>query len=260
MLICINDVRRHRAGTPISSDVYRASGVTFNNARLELASLACADNEFFSFAGWLRGTFSSYPGVPWTVDPNGSANYYLQGLGAGGLEWSIGDGGSSVGVDLGSPPLSDDTWIHLIATVSTNEAAGSKANVIYVNDVAPSDSATVSHFDSGSAFAIAANGKSLYVGDDSFDDFFLGEMADLSLWPGVSFLDEAGDIPEATRRLFIDANGKPVNPSTAIATLGTPAVMLTGGSAAFGSNSRGASGTLTLATGTLTDASTSPSD
>lgn len=258
MLICNNDTRRHTAGS--SQAAYRADAVTFNSARLELDSLVCTDNEFFSFAGWLRGTFSSYPGVPWIVDPNGAANYYLQGLGAGGLEWSIGGGSGSVGVDLGSPPLADDAWIHFIATVSTNEAAGAKSNVIYVNDVAPADSGTVSHFDSASAFLIAANGKSLYVGDDGFNDFYPGEMADLSLWPGVSFLDETGDIPEATRRLFIDAVGKPVDPSTAIATLGTPAVMLTGGAAAFRLNSLGASGTLTLAAGTLSDASTNPGD
>jgi hypothetical protein len=84
------------------------------------------------------------------------------------------------------------------------------------------------------------------------------DLADLRIMPGVSLLDGGGDIPEATRRMFIDADGKPVDPAVVTAALGAPCILFSGDAAAFATN-QGTGGAFTL-TGTLTDASTSPSD
>lgn len=60
------------------------------------------------------------------------------------------------------------------------------------------------------------------------------------------------------RRNFIDADGKPVAPTVAIAAYGTPTVALIGNASAFLTN-QGTGGAFTL-TGSLTNAATSPSD
>ncbi|PWJ88373.1 hypothetical protein C8D77_11195 [Mesorhizobium loti] len=80
------------------------------------------------------------------------------------------------------------------------------------------------------------------------------EFADVWIAFGTSLLDGDGNIPEATRRKFIDADGKPADPS------GFPAgsVLFTGNAAAFASN-QGSAGAFAV-TGSLTNASTSPSD
>ncbi len=82
----------------------------------------------------------------------------------------------------------------------------------------------------------------------------LGDMADVWVAPGVSLLDGAGLIPEATRRLFISATGKPVDPSGFPAS----AMLFSGNAASFGTN-QGTGGAFTT-TGTLTNSSSSPSD
>lgn len=73
------------------------------------------------------------------------------------------------------------------------------------------------------------------------------EMADFLMWTGVSLNTSVTD----NRRLFIDADGRPVNPSTAIATLGTPVYDLRGPVSNIGTNG-GSAGNLTK-TGTVTN-------
>jgi hypothetical protein len=75
---------------------------------------------------------------------------------------------------------------------------------------------------------------------------------------GASLLT-AGDIPEVSRRLFIDANGKPVDPATATSSLGAAGTILLSGGASMFATNQGSGGAFTL-TGIVTDASTSPSD
>jgi hypothetical protein len=79
------------------------------------------------------------------------------------------------------------------------------------------------------------------------------DYSDLRLWAGYIDLSV-----ESNRRLFITAGGKPVNPDLPRAILGTPLIDLRGPASAFGTNN-GSGGDFTV-TGTLTDASTSPSD
>ena len=121
--------------------------------------------------------------------------------------------------------------------------------------------------DQGPSGVTNTNGVPFYIGTDTFgqggdgSNNFVGmSMADLWIAPGVSLLDNNGYIPEATRRKFISANGKPVDlGSDCSAPTGTaPAVCFSGDATTFGTN-KGTGGTFTL-TGTLTDASTSPSN
>ena len=93
--------------------------------------------------------------------------------------------------------------------------------------------------------------------EDSFAEGLVGDVADFRIAPGQNWLT-GGDISEATRRLFIDADGKPVDPAIATAALGVPAVLFSGDASTFGAK-QGTGGAFTL-TGTLTDATTSPSD
>jgi hypothetical protein len=84
-----------------------------------------------------------------------------------------------------------------------------------------------------------------------------GEVADLMLWPGA-YLDLS---VEANRRKFIDAGGKPVDPGPygTRPGLGVPALFLRGPANSFHQHKgTGGSWGFTV-TGSLTDASTSPS-
>jgi hypothetical protein len=83
---------------------------------------------------------------------------------------------------------------------------------------------------------------------------FVGEIADLALWPGV-YMDLS---VLANRRKFISGAGKPVNlgPLGTYPGLGQPALFFQGPASTFPTN-KGAGGGMTL-TGTLAD-TTSPS-
>lgn len=83
------------------------------------------------------------------------------------------------------------------------------------------------------------------------------DAADFRFMVGTSVVVD-GDIPEVTRRLFIDADGKPVDPAVATAALGAPTILFSGDADAFATN-QGTGGTFTV-TGALTNASSSPSD
>lgn len=232
--------------------VYSISAVTFNAARLT-GTVSCTDNQYFGFAGWFKTLWETgTPGTPFTVDPE--ATYNTAHLG-GYLEFALGPGTASyMGIDLfAEPPLAENTWQHFIGAI---DISGGTVKKLYIDDVDIGGTRTgVAYF--GSGFAnIICNGKTIWVGDGD-DGKFDGSMADVSIWPGVSLLT-AGDIAEATRRLFIDANGNPVDPSVAIAALGAPAFMLSGNASSFPDNNLGTSGTLTVAAGYLSNATTHP--
>lgn len=89
-----------------------------------------------------------------------------------------------------------------------------------------------------------------FFGNATGQDF---DIADVWIAPGVSLLDDNGQIPVATRRQFISDTGQPVDPS------GFPssAILFSGDHTTFGTN-QGTGGDFTL-TGSLTDATSSPS-
>jgi hypothetical protein len=152
----------------------------------------------------------------------------------------------------GVPPAG---WFHVMATVDGNHAAEQKITALYINDVLQEPTLV---FDSDPAVIFPFSGTECGIGAlaDGGGLRLTGDLADLWVAPGVSLLSGA-TIPEATRRLFISADGKPVNPN------GFPAgaVLLSGDATDFATN-QGTGGAFALGeeSNALTNASTSPSD
>lgn len=231
---------------------YIASAVHFDgNTWLSTASLTATDNGFISYAGWFK-----YPSPGgdadqiWVVDPENTFTSNLSLHATFGFLHRISPvGGAPIMEIYTDPAPSLNAWHSAIVSIDTLNQAGK----IYVDDV------DVTVLAEGDPFSMSFNGLPFFVGSDTFgvSSSFTGDVADLRIMPGVSLLS-AGDIPEATRRLFIDVAGKPVDPATATAALGAPCVLFSGDATAFETN-QGTGGAFML-TGALTDASTSPSD
>lgn len=221
---------------------------------LFLSSIASTNNNFLSFAGWFQTAWTGSFPTAFIFDPNNQYSPYFQKE-SSQVVFNVSNDGSGgwknfgIGIDYSSPPVSA-SWQQIMGTIRSN---GTNFAQWFFGDI---DSGSAGAGDSGT-FNISTNGLELWIGDDSFSDYYTGDMADFSIWPGISFL--TGDsILTATRRLFIDAFGRPVDPAIAIAALGTPAIMLSGDSTTFSSNSLGSAGSLTVNAGSLTNASTIP--
>jgi len=163
---------------------------------------------------------------------------------------TVANSSSTLGV-LSSVIVPNTTWTCVICAFETDFAAGLKLAKMYFGDTDVTGLIT----DVSASFNIKTNGLQFAVGSISLGSTMA--LADFRFMPGVNLLT-AGDIALGTRRLFIDGNGKPVDPATATASLGTPAVLLSGDVSGFVTN-QGNGGAFTLS-GTLTNASTSPSD
>jgi hypothetical protein len=249
--ITASNSARHSSG----GGGYQASAVTFGGGTtLVNSSLSSTDNNFVSFAGWFKPTTSDFAGVgtvPFVVDPSGR---YLTFLEWGGVHAQITytPSGASASAQFvydstNNPLLVAGAWCHIVG--SFDGTGGSPhACKMDVNNA----TSTLTPNDNNVTISPLANGLPFWVGGDGQGDAYFGSMADFSFWPGVSFLS-GGAIPLATRRLFIDATGAPVNPATAIATLGRPSVMLSGNASVFRLNILGGSGAFTLTTGSLTN-------
>jgi hypothetical protein len=237
----------------------RFIGWTGSNGQcaIKLNGLSCTNNGFLSWAAWFKNpdwvpaTTAQQSLKPWLFqcDSGGSSvptfRRNTQSSSPFGPlnEWAAEYGNNSSfnnNAVTSSSHLTNNAWIHVMATADVNHASGSKIFKNYVGDVDRTDSLSS---DPQVAWTFTMNGKDFWLGSDSNGDSVFCDIADFSFWPGKSFLT-AGDISLTTRRLFIDASGLPVNPSTAIAALGTPAIMCEGGVSGFLSNSRGNSGAL----------------
>lgn len=235
---------------------YTASAVHFDShAWLINSGLSTTDNGLFSMTGW----FKMPPGASQTddtfgvVDPadsyqsslnwHNSLQLYLYG--------PLGD------VFQGAPssPTDPDVWHSVVAAANTNFASGAKKLKMYIDDV--DVSLTVG--DTSAAFQALFNGLPYWFGNDASTNGTTMDCADVRIMPGVSLLEGSYDIPMATRRLFVDASNKPVDPATATAALGFPGAILFSGDATGFVTNQGTGGAFTM-TGTLTNTSSSPSD
>ncbi len=232
---------------------YVAKAVHFDGATsLTVNSFNAANSPYLSWSVWFKilAAQDGSAGVLFVTDPDGgytSTGNLAQTLSLGYVFSAMGNSAGSqyyvtcspVGVSL------DDAWHS--ALFSGNCQAGESR--LYIDDV------DVGHVTESNTFAtMVYNGLKFIIGDDGFGTSLIGDFCDLWIAPGVSLLDGGGDIPEATRRLFIDASGKPVNPSGFPAS----AILFSGDDTTFADN-QGTGGTYIL-TGTLTNATTSPSD
>ncbi len=240
---------------------YVAPAVHFDGStHLANAGLACTDNTFFSSSYWIKVpiTAAATFGYIWTVDPENTFTSTDSILSSDdfahyGMDTQLWTAASTFDVahDINDTSIGFDAaaWYHVLISVNVTTGDGK----MYINDV---DLGGKSNF-GPQPFTPLFSGLPFWVGDDASGNGLIADIADMWLAPGVSLLS-GGDIPVSTRRAFISATGKPVDPVFALAKLGEPAVRFSGDASTFATN-LGTGGTFTT-TGALTDASTSPSD
>lgn len=234
---------------------YHASAVHFDGSTsIGTASLTCVDSEYVFSSHWFKTSSNQGGHVVWAADTDGTFESVFYRFGDNDIKFNLGqDGvGALFALTVGVP--SNDAWHHMLCAAQTNLSAGNKKVKIYLDDV----DVTSAIQDIDPSFIPAFNGKNFVFGDDGIlESTLVSDIADARVHIGHNILVD-GDIPEATRRLFIDAQGKPVDPATATFSLGEPMVLFTGDASTFATN-QGTGGAFTT-TGALTDASTSPSD
>lgn len=132
-----------------------------------------------------------------------------------------------------------------------NFDAGSRLFAVYVDDAQIDTAGSID--EAGVAFSpdFLSGGTTKAIDASSNPSDF----ADYGLWIGSSIVEAGSTILEANRRKFIDADGKPVDPSNWPAN---PVLKFVGNATEFATNQ--GSGPAFTVTGTLTNASTSPSD
>jgi hypothetical protein len=169
---------------------------------------------------------------------------------------------ASAGTDDGAIIIGE--WKHIFISWNTNFPQNSKIFNILINGVNLVDPAN-SYDTSGPtsvqwSFYSSVNGQtSGYLGFPSTyaDGFNLvpTDFADLQMWIGT-YID-----PTPTNLAKFISGGKPVNPSVAQAAFGQSQILFSGGTSATGvQKNQGTYGDIFTLTGTLTDASTSPSN
>ena len=214
-------------------------------------SLSATDGSLFSFSTWIKSDFASGPTV-FVTDPANTFSQSMFAQSAPSYDIQLYDvTGSTNYLQLQAIPWIPNQWNHILFSASTNFPLGSKIIALYVNDVKVDVTPYLLEED---AFTMVFNGLSFYVFCDNRNgDTLIGDASDTWIGQNVSLLT-GSDISLATRRLFISSTGKPTNPS------GFPSspVLFSGDKDTFPVN-QGTGGTFNL-TGTLTNATTSPSD
>ncbi len=213
------------AGSP---NTYVANAVTFNGST-SLTKASITSNQFGPFFG--------------VAGAGNIIMFYVSNDGVGSFH------NRSIQTSNAAPPGSNTGWTHIIGSFDAQNGIGK----MYFDDVNAGGAVT-----GAVAFNVSTNGLQFLVGGDTFSgDEYIGDMCDLSIWPGVSFLT-GNDITLTTRRFFRDSDGKPIDPAIYIAEFGTPPVMLSGNATNFLTNSLGSSGSMSYYAGTLTNAATHP--
>jgi hypothetical protein len=225
---------------------YTALAVHFDGtASLINEELAATNGPTSLCAIWLK--FAALQPVPssapvWVVDPDGDYKGYCSFTEEAPGVISV----SAPGVDaatVDSDAAATGTWLCLLCSI-TNEGT----RQLYIGDTSSVGGG------GGGTGVNAFDGLPFYFGADSFGDGAVFDVADFRMWT-----NQALDLSvQANRRLFIDGNGKPVDPATATLALGAPTILFSGNLSTFGTN-QGNGGSFAL-TGSLTNASTSPSD
>ncbi len=229
---------------------YTAAAVHFDgSAWLARATLTgVTDSAFISSSHWVKRAVGAATYYLYDFDPAGNEAPALNITVAGGISF-VAYNGTDIFLwnsDLGVVP-DDGLWHSILVAVDTNHAMGDKVIQVYVDDVAVIG--TVSSENSG-AFSSTMAAVKFAMPDTTEDQAVLvGDLADVWIAPDV-FVDFTVD---ANRRFFIAADGKPVDPSGFPAS----AVLFSGDATGFATN-LGTGGSFTL-TGSLTNASTSPS-
>lgn len=238
---------------------YVAEAVHFDGAtQLAIASLANAggaNTDKFSVAFWVRPTGES-SGAFFASDPAATYGAYSY-LGNSDAYVGLEDSSfTNIRSRLFGAGVSEYIWLFCISTgdMSSRKMASFTCQA---RNISSSNSGSDNDDIGTDPFVFSLQGLPFVFGGDTFQ-FAIADVADVRIMPGVSLLDESDQISAETLALFIDENGKPVDPSVATAALGAPCILFSGNATTFVTN-QGTGGAFTL-TGTLTNATTSPSD
>jgi hypothetical protein len=255
---------------------YVAKAVQFDgNTFLQNLSLISTDLQSASYIFWYKPTLVDLQNGVFPIVSNSSGNgVQLTGAvvvgpetyGFAQAQWSDGppnfngdilantvdtDGTTASGGIEGDP---DPIWNCII--FSGDMSGGTARCQQYLNDSTVTSLGPLHITNNGSLpFTVGFNGFDFVVGGNNSINI-TGALCDVRVI-NQSLLDGGGDIPLATRRKIIDANGKPVDPTVLTAFLGTPGIVLFSGDHTTFPVNQGTGGAFTL-TGTLTDASTHP--
>jgi len=237
---------------------YVADAVYFNGSTwLSTNDLQTVNSKNFTASLWVNLTIRD---TYWPIFVSDPAQYYtymqITGVGSLGPEWpqlEVGNSTSGFFTTYNTSAVApDNVWHHILVSVEAGNGSTVGHAKIYVDDIDVTGTISLN--------SINLNGLSFYLGADTFATPLVADLADVYIAPGVSLLDSNGDIPTSTRREFIDANHKPVDlgPNCANPTGTAPAICFSGDASSF-PNNKGTGGAFTL-TGTLTNATSSPSD
>lgn len=265
-----------------SAPVYATGAVSFDGATTWLTNAALnagTDSRYFSFSGWFQFNGNFTTSTMFVNNPGGPAETsgYSPSFSASILHNAGGNlslnGGQSFGV---SPEHyvycealypAPSTWVHVMGSLDCYDPTNSGKQIIalYINGV----NVTLFVDSELSADVNLINGLNFWIGTDTFDDIFLGDMADLWIAPRIYFIDSStgnvGNIPAATVAKFRNpVTGKPVDLGAdgSIPTGTAPTIFLRraplAAASTFATN-LGTGGDFTI-TGALTNAPSSPSD
>lgn len=235
---------------------YRAGAVNFDGVTTVLSRggglTGAVDGNSILASFWFKKATDAGPLTPLGgIGVTGATgSRVLLNLSASGLtSVSVSNSSGTTIADIRSSPVYNvaSGWNHFLASF---QLASTATRWFYMNDV--SDLATAATYTTGQNI------------DWTLVDWFVsgggtnnpkmnGDLADLMVWP--SYLDLS---VVANRRLFIDSIKKPVNPTVAVAALGTPLIYLSGPTSGWPTN-KGGGGGFTLS-GTLADATSRPGD
>jgi hypothetical protein len=234
---------------------YTAKAVHFDGAAiLTRNSLIATDTNILSVAGWFKDIDTSGgPAAVWVSDPDNTYDAFsaVRDAGfAGEQEINAIEIGN---LSITNPPFHmAGNWHLVVASAESNNAAP-QPSAIFIDGVDKSSGIT---FGSGFDTFIMNTLKFVFGGDPTASNT-IGDFADWRIDTRTWLTN--GTIAPATLALFRDpGTGKPIDPAVATDALGDPMILFSGDATGFPVN-QGTGGAFTL-TGSLTNASTSPSD
>lgn len=221
---------------------------------LTIASFGAPDSSTMFCSFWLNNANDSNGGI-FITDPSGAFTNTIFINGFGWPSVILADFEDNNFFKFHTETNINGSLHHVLIAGRTNLGAGSKKRAIYIDGVA---APLTIEYDGDPSFTMAYSGKAFNVFTDIAEDpesvagTTKGTAADFMF--GTADLFGGGtDIPVETLRLFIDADGNPVDPAVAIAALGQQAVRFSGDASTFATN-QGNGGAFTLWNGPLTNA------
>lgn len=240
--------------TPPVGPGYTTVGVHFDGSTWLRRNSALSGWGTPTKAMWCMWTKLSAANDGIFADPS---NFYFNqgGTSTGGLTYFNMNVGTSFSyfdtTPLGGPgcSITSASWQGILCSI---DLSGAGVAQIYKGDtdVQGYDSSGVSGPDT------IPSVPDFYFGQDGFGVKITGDVADFRLWVG-----QAPDLTlQIVRRRFIRASGKPEDPSVANGVYGAPIISFIGDASSTGFRLNGGSGGAFTMTGTLTNASSSPTD